>query len=86
MRKFAASLSRPFHVRYNPFTESIDILDRTQVCKRASKQERETRPKFNLFFLIICFVCPPPQLRELALHIQSEMSLLTAALSSHPQS
>ncbi|KAI0226058.1 hypothetical protein L0F63_005441, partial [Massospora cicadina] len=27
VREFADSLSRPFHVRYNPYTETIEILD-----------------------------------------------------------
>lgn len=34
MRKFAASLSRPFQVRYNPYTESIDILETAQVRRK----------------------------------------------------
>jgi phenylalanine-4-hydroxylase len=27
VREFAASLNRPFSVRYNPYTESIEVLD-----------------------------------------------------------
>uniref|UniRef100_A0A3Q3JRL7 Phenylalanine-4-hydroxylase n=1 Tax=Monopterus albus TaxID=43700 RepID=A0A3Q3JRL7_MONAL len=30
VRKFAATIPRPFTVRYNPYTQSIDVLDNTQ--------------------------------------------------------
>lgn len=29
-RKFAATIPRPFSVRYNPYTQSIEVLDNTQ--------------------------------------------------------
>jgi phenylalanine-4-hydroxylase len=31
LRAFAATLNRPFHVRYNPYTESVEILDPAHV-------------------------------------------------------
>lgn len=36
MRRYASTMSRPFHVRYNPFTESIELLDRTHLHELAS--------------------------------------------------
>lgn len=48
---FAASLDKPFTAHYNPYTESIELLDNAE------------------------------QLRDLSVSIQSEMSLLVAALS-----
>ena len=31
MRAFASTLNRPFHVRYNPYTESVELLDHAHV-------------------------------------------------------
>uniref|UniRef100_A0A8C9XS60 phenylalanine 4-monooxygenase n=1 Tax=Sander lucioperca TaxID=283035 RepID=A0A8C9XS60_SANLU len=33
VRKFAATIPRPFSVRYNPYTQSIEVLDNTQQLK-----------------------------------------------------
>lgn len=30
VRKFAGTIPRPFSVRYNPYTQSIEVLDNTQ--------------------------------------------------------
>ncbi|GFO14894.1 tryptophan 5-hydroxylase [Plakobranchus ocellatus] len=30
MRQFAGTIRRPFAVRYNPYTESVDVLDSTR--------------------------------------------------------
>ena len=38
MREFARSLKRPFQLRYNPYTQSIEILDsKEKLIKLASE-------------------------------------------------
>lgn len=36
MRRFALTLSRPFHVRFNPYTESMEILTGPKVWKQTA--------------------------------------------------
>lgn len=51
MREFAAKLKRPFQVRYNPYTQSVELLESNQ------------------------------QLKDLARSIQSDVNILSTALS-----
>lgn len=37
MVQFARTLDRPFTVRYNPYTQSVEILDTPLKCARAIK-------------------------------------------------
>ncbi|CAH1800151.1 unnamed protein product [Owenia fusiformis] len=48
MRKFAANIPRPFEVRFDPYTQRIDVLNNTRDLQTVTKTMREDVTKIHL--------------------------------------
>lgn len=46
-RRFAATIPRPFTVRYNPYTQSIEVLDSTQQLRNLADSINSTCQRYS---------------------------------------